>query len=129
MSALGNSLTDYAPVLVQVLIAFGLGVAVLLVSHVFGQRLSRSSIKDTPYECGLVGDGRGHARFSVKFYVTAMLFILFDIEIVFLFPWVMVYRDFLQAGIPILMPILFFILVLVVGLIYEVKKGALEWEK
>ena len=64
----------------------------------------------------------------MKFYVTAMLFILFDIEVVFLIPWVFVYRDFLAAGIPILAPMLFFIGVLVLGLIFEMKKGALEWE-
>jgi NADH-quinone oxidoreductase subunit A len=70
-----------------------------------------------------------HTRFSVKFYVTAMLFILFDIEVVFLIPWTFVYREFLAAGIPILAPIGFFFFVLVLGLVYEIKKGALEWEK
>ena len=65
----------------------------------------------------------------MKFYVTAMLFILFDIEVVFLIPWTFVYREFLAAGIPILGPISFFLFVLVLGLVYEVKKGALEWEK
>ena len=67
--------------------------------------------------------------FSVKFYIVAMLFILFDIEIVFLIPWVLVYRDFLAQNLPILTPVLFFILLLVAGLIYEMKKGALKWEK
>jgi NADH-quinone oxidoreductase subunit A len=65
----------------------------------------------------------------VKFYVTAMLFILFDIEVIFLIPWAFVYRDFLAAEIPILTPMLFFIGVLVLGLFYEMKKGALEWER
>jgi NADH-quinone oxidoreductase subunit A len=70
-----------------------------------------------------------HTRFSVKFYVTAMLFILFDIEVVFLIPWTFIYRDFLANNIPIVGPIFFFLFVLVLGLFYEVKKGALEWEK
>jgi NADH-quinone oxidoreductase subunit A len=65
----------------------------------------------------------------VKFYVTAMLFIIFDIEVVFLIPLAFVYRDFLANNIAILTPVLFFLFVLVLGLVYEVKKGALEWEK
>jgi NADH-quinone oxidoreductase subunit A len=70
-----------------------------------------------------------HTRFSVKFYVTVMLFILFDIEVVFLIPWTFIYRDFLANNIAILGPIGFFFGVLVLGLVYEIKKGALEWEK
>ena len=120
----------YAPVLVQIALALGIAVGLITVSHLFGQRTrKKSKIKDTPYECGLEAQGSPHPRFSVKFYVTAMLFIIFDIEVVFLFPWVLVYRDFLMAGIPILLPVLFFLGVLVTGLVYELKKGALEWER
>jgi len=70
-----------------------------------------------------------HSRFSVKFFVTALLFMLFDLEIVILLPWSFIYRDFLAHHVAILGPILFFFGVLVLGLFYEVKKGALEWEK
>lgn len=120
----------FVPVLLQLVLALGIAIGLIVLSHMFGQRVRRKSpIKDTAYECGLPAEGSPHPRFSVKFYVTAMLFIVFDIEMVFLFPWVMVYRDFLQAGIPILMPVLFFLTVLVVGLVYELKKGALEWER
>jgi NADH-quinone oxidoreductase subunit A len=94
-----------------------------------GQRAVQNKIKDAAYECGILSDGSTHTRFSVKFYVTAMLFILFDIEVVFLIPWTFVYRDFLANNIAILSPMLFFLFVLVLGLAYEVKKGALEWEK
>lgn len=69
------------------------------------------------------------SRFSVKFYVTALLFMLFDLEIVILVPWTFIYREFLANQIAILGPILFFIGVLVLGLVYEIKKGALDWEK
>ena len=75
------------------------------------------------------GDGVVRTRFSVKFYLTALLFMLFDLEIVILVPWVFVYREFLHQHIPILGPILFFIFVLVLGLAYEIRKGALEWER
>ena len=122
-------LTDYVPVLIQVLLALSIGAAVLIFSHLFGQRGPRNRFKDSAYECGLPPEDKSTARFSVKFYVTAMLFILFDIEIVFLIPWVLVYRDFLAQNLPILMPVLFFLLLLVAGLVYEMKKGALTWEK
>ena len=122
-------LSDYFPILVQILLAGSLAATILIVSVIFGQRGRRSSIKDSAYECGIEPTGTAKTRFSIKFYVTAMLFILFDIEIVFLIPWVLVYRDFLQASIPILFPVLFFIFLLVLGLFYEMKKGALEWER
>lgn len=123
------SLESFLPVLIQILIAVSIGATILVVSHIFGQRAQTNAIKDSAYECGLPAEGRAGARFSVKFYITAMLFILFDIEIVFLIPWVLIYRDFLAANLPILMPVLFFIFLLVAGLVYEIKKGALEWEK
>ena len=98
-------------------------------SHFFGQRSKRTKIKDSAYECGVAGEGLVHTRFSVKFYLTALLFMLFDLEVVILVPWTFIYREFLHNGIAILGPILFFIGVLVLGLVYEIKKGALEWEK
>jgi NADH-quinone oxidoreductase subunit A len=74
-------------------------------------------------------EGKPHPRFAVKFYVTAMLFILFDIEVVFLVPWALVYREFLAAGIAITAATAVFLGTLVLGLAYEVKRGALEWDK
>jgi NADH-quinone oxidoreductase subunit A len=120
---------DYLPLLIQICLAAGVAVTVIGLSHLIGQRAAKNAIKDTAYECGVKGDGVVHTRFSVKFYITAMLFILFDIEVVFLIPWAFIYRDFLASNISILGPIMFFIGVLVLGLLYEVKKGALDWEK
>lgn len=119
----------YLPILVQIVLAAGITAVVIAASHLLGQRARGSEIKDSAYECGIRSDGPSRTRFSVKFYVTAMLFILFDIEVVFLIPWVFVYRDFLANHITILTPMLFFLGVLVLGLVYEVRKGALEWEK
>lgn len=119
----------YLPILIQVVLAVLITGGVIAASHLFGRRPRPNLIKDSPYECGVPSDGSTHTRFSVKFYVTAMLFILFDIEVVFLIPWVFVYRDFLARHITILLPMLFFLGVLVLGLFYEVRKGALEWEK
>ncbi|MDG2168856.1 MAG: NADH-quinone oxidoreductase subunit A [Opitutales bacterium] len=124
------TLEAFFPILVQVTLALAIAVGVIAASHLFGQRIRKHSrFKGTPYECGVPSEGITHTRFSVKFYVTAMLFILFDIEIVFLIPWAVIYRDFVSQSIPILLPILFFFVVLIVGLFYEMKKGALEWEK
>ena len=119
----------YLPILIQLVLAAAVAGLVIGASHLVGQRAKKNAIKDTPYECGVKGDGVVHTRFSVKFYVTAMLFILFDIEVVFLIPWAFIYREFLAQNISIFLPVMFFIAVLVLGLVYEVKKGALEWEK
>lgn len=119
----------YAPFLIQAVLALVITAGVLAASAFLGQRFRPNAIKDTAYECGIAGDGRTHTRFAVKFYVTAMLFILFDIEVVFLIPWTFIYRDFLAQHLPILAPMLVFLGVLVLGLYYEFKKGALEWEK
>lgn len=119
----------YLPILVQVVLAVVIVGTVIAVSQFLGQRFRPNKIKDTAYECGVPSEPMTHTRFSVKFYITAMLFILFDIEVVFLIPWTFVYRDFLANHIAILAPMLFFLGVLVLGLFYEVKKGALEWEK
>ena len=119
----------YLPILLQVVLAAVITGGIIAASHLFGQRAFGGKIKDAAYECGILSEGSTHTRFSVKFYVTAMLFILFDIEVVFLIPWTFVYRDFLANHIAILSPMLFFLGVLVLGLCYEVKKGALDWEK
>lgn len=120
----------YLPLLIQLILAAGLAGVVVGVSHLFGERRKKTTaITDTAYECGVKAEGLLHTRFSVKFYVTVMLFILLDIEVVFMIPWAFIYRDFLANHLSILGPILFFFGVLVLGLFYEVKKGALEWEK
>lgn len=128
-AAESQSLSTYLPALVQVALGLAVPAVILIASHVFGQRAKGNYIKDKAYECGLPMEGKPHPRFAVKFYVTAMLFILFDIEVVFLVPWALVYREFLAAGIAITAATAVFLGVLVLGLIYEFKRGALEWEK
>jgi NADH-quinone oxidoreductase subunit A len=126
---LGVMTSTYLPFLIQAVLAAGIAGLIIGATHLFGQRSRKNSIKDTAYECGVPAEGIVHSRFSVKFYVTAMLFIIFDIEVVFLIPLSFVYREFLANHITILGPVLFFVSVLVLGLFYEIKKGALEWEK
>jgi NADH-quinone oxidoreductase subunit A len=119
----------YLPFLIQSILAGGLAVVIVGASHLLGQRARRNAIKDSAYECGVPSQGLIHTRFSVKFYLTALLFMLFDLEVVILIPWCFVYRDFLANNIPIVAPIFFFIGLLTLGLVYEIRKGALEWEK
>tara|TARA_B100000579_G_C22653404_1_gene767349 strand:+ start:416 stop:790 length:375 start_codon:yes stop_codon:yes gene_type:complete len=121
-------LGDYLPVLIQILLAVGIGLGILAVSHFFGQKAHHGKIKDSPYECGLAAEVSGKTSYSVKFYVTAMLFILFDVDVVFLIPWTLTHRELTAAGIPILGPMLFFTGILAAGLVYELKSGALEWD-
>jgi len=113
----------YFPVLVQVLIAAGLASVLILASTVLGKR-ARSPLKDTPYESGMAPVGSARERFSVKFYLVGMIFILFDIEAVFLFPWVVVFRELKLFG---LAEMFVFIVLVLVGFFYVYKKGALEW--
>jgi NADH-quinone oxidoreductase subunit A len=124
-----QSLSTYLPVVIQAALGLALPVGILAASHLFGQRAKGNYIKDKAYECGLPMEGKPHPRFAVKFYVTAMLFILFDIEVVFLVPWALVYREFLAAGIAVTAATAVFLGTLVLGLLYEVKRGALEWDK
>ena len=112
---------------------FGLAVAFsfgfLLLSVALGKKGKRSKVKDTPYECGMLPVGEGSTRLSVKFYLVAMLFILFDIEVVFLYPWAVVYREMLveNAGL-IFGSMLSFLAILFVGYLYALKKKALDWK-
>jgi NADH-quinone oxidoreductase subunit A len=119
----------FVPVIVQFLLALAIAVGLIVASHIFGQRpKAQSKFVDTPYECGLPMQGAAHPRFGVKFYLVAMLFVLFDIEVVYLFPLAPVYRTLIEVGAPILAPLLVFIAVLAVGIVYEIKKGALKWD-
>jgi len=120
-------LSSYSPVLVQVILAVAIGAVIIAASHIFGQRAKTNKLKDSAYECGIVPEGEPHPRFGAKFYLVAMLFVVFDIEVVFMIPLAMVYPDIVAAKLPILLPSLFFIAVLSVGIFYELKKDALNW--
>src|SRR5277367_4896328 len=120
---------DYLPILVQVIFAIGFAGFALFLSVLIGRVGKRNLIKDTAYECGMLPLGEDRPRFSVKFYLVAMLFILFDIEVVFMYPWAVVYREFLvENGRMILWSMLGFIGTLTVAYVYALKKGALDWK-
>jgi NADH-quinone oxidoreductase subunit A len=119
-----TSLTEeYFPVLLQALVAMLLAAGLITVSYLLGKRV-KDRVKDMPYESGMVPIGDARQRFSVKFYLVAMLFILFDIEAIFLYPWAVVYRELLMSG---FIEMLIFVILILSGFFYIWKKGALDW--
>ena len=113
----------YFPVLLQVVIAMAVAALMLGISFVLGRRV-RNPVKDMPYESGIVPTGDARHRFSVKFYLVGMLFILFDIEAIFLYPWAVVYRELKMFA---FVEMLLFIILILCGFFYIWKKGALDW--
>jgi len=115
---------SYLPALVILLVSAFIGVAIVVLSSLLSRK-DPTPIKLMPYECGMdpIGDARG--RFSVRFFIIGMLFIIFDIEVIFMFPWAKIYDKLMLLG---FVEMLVFVLVLLLGLIYVWKKGALEWE-
>ncbi len=122
-------ISDYIPILLQAIVAIGFAAGALIVSVLLGKSGRRTRTKDTAYECGMVADVEAQPRFSVKFYLVAMLFILFDLEIVFMYPWAVVYREAVAHSQVILWSMLSFVSILMVGYVYALKKGALDWKK
>jgi NADH-quinone oxidoreductase subunit A len=119
---------QYLPVLIQILIVSGFAVMVLVLSVIFGRSARRNATKDTAYECGMLPVGEGAPRFSVKFYLVAMLFVLFDIEVVFMHPWAIQFRDLIAGGPVALASMAGFAGILLVAYAYALKKGALNWK-
>jgi len=120
---------QYLPVLMLGVLAVVFAFGMLAMSVILGKTGRRSRIKDTAYECGMLPVGEGSARFSVRFYLVAMLFILFDVEVVFLYPWAVVYKDMLRHNANwIFGSMLSFLAVLFAGYLYAVKKRAFDWK-
>src|SRR5438876_6546124 len=117
-------LGEYLPVLLQILVAILFAASALVVSVLVGKSGKRTPAKDTAYECGMIPQGERQPRFSVKFYVVAMLFILFDIEIVFMYPWAVVYRDAIRQRSVVFWSIVSFIPIMMDGNAYAVHQCA-----
>src|SRR6266436_7492125 len=125
-------LYDYLPILLIFIVAGGFAAGNVFISQFIGQR-KKTRTKMMPYECGKDPVGSAHERFSVKFYLIAMIFILFDIEVIFLVPWAVVFRRLAspEYGLRNLVyfEMLVFIALLAAGLIYVIKKGAFDWSE
>jgi NADH-quinone oxidoreductase subunit A len=121
-------LIDYLPLVIFFGIAVAFGVFVVIASYLVGQRKPIPT-KMAPYECGVTTVGTSRRRIPIRYYLVAMLFVLFDIEIVFIYPWAVVFRDLKGTlGILIFFEMLVFIGILIAAYVYIWKRGALEWE-
>jgi len=121
----GNYLDSYGPLLLMFILAAFTAAALITVSSIVGRR-KPSREKEQPYECGIRPTGDARQPFSVHFYMVGLIFILFDIEAIFLYPWALVYQDLKVFG---FVEMLLYIIILLVGYVYLWKKGALDWNK
>ena len=125
-----GQLIQYLPVLILLGVAVAFAAGNLIISKLVAKRAKSNPTKDSPYECGMLAEGEGSSRMSVKFYLVAMLFILFDIEVVFLFPWAVVYKDMLGQNADVIFgSMISFLGILLVGYIYALKKKAFDWKR
>jgi len=144
ISILGSALpdggpVDFLPVLLVILVAVILAASQLFISKLLGARAKPHPVKDSPYECGIEPTGEAHTRFSVKFYLVAVLFILFDIEVVFLYPWAVHFGSGVADGEVfatraalvrfLFVEMLVFLVILFLGWYWVVRKKALDWEE
>lgn len=114
---------QWLPVLLQMALAMIIAAALVTLSFALGRRV-KNRVKDMPYECGIAPTGDARERFSVKFYLVAMLFILFDIEAIFLYPWAVVYKQLKMFG---FLEMLIFVVLILAGFFFIWKKGVLDW--
>jgi NADH-quinone oxidoreductase subunit A len=116
---------NYIPVVIDAAIVLLLAIGMVVLSYILGQR-KRTREKLMPYECGMAPIGDARHRFSIRFYLVAMIFILLDVEVVFLYPWAVIYRELKLFG---FFEMLLFVLIVVAGFAYLWKKGVLDWAK
>jgi NADH-quinone oxidoreductase subunit A len=115
---------DYLPIFIQFLVAAGFVVTTMLATHLLGPK-RKSKIKDETFECGIESVGNARTPFSVKYFLVAILFVLFDVEVIFMYPWAVNFRELGTNG---LIEMLIFMALLLTGFFYIIKKGALKWE-
>lgn len=122
---------EYGAAALQILVAFAIAAGGIITSLILGKRARRNKAKDSAYECGKPAVGKIHPRFSVRFYLVAMIFILFDIEVVFMYPWAVNYKRLIggDLGLNILWAMIAFIGIVEVAHLYAYKKGAFDWHK
>ena len=123
--------TDYIPVIVFTGLAIALLIVPLIIQHLVSPRHDKGNDKLMSYECGEVPEGSAWVKFNIRFYIIALVFIIFDVEVVFLFPWAAVYQDFIAAGngLLVLIEMLLFVIILTIGFAYVWIKGDLDWVK
>lgn len=123
-------MSQLVPVLALSIFVIIFGSALLFLASLIGAKAKPNKVQDESYECGIPSDTSGPTKVPIKFYLTAILFILFDIEIIFMYPWALSYGDFISGGygVYIFSAMAFFLAIFIFGLFWEVKSKALEWE-
>ena len=119
-----NQPIDYLPIAIQFVVAAGFVVLVMLATHLLGPK-RKSKIKLETFECGIEPHGNARTPFSIKYFLVAILFVLFDVEVIFMYPWAV---NFKTLGVPGLLEMFVFMVLLLTGFFYILKKGALKWE-
>jgi NADH-quinone oxidoreductase subunit A len=119
-----SSSLDYLPILLMFFVALGFVVFVMFVTHILGPQ-KKSKIKLDVFECGIEAQGNARVPFSVKYFLVAILFVLFDVEVIFMYPWAVNFRELHATGLFEMMTFMGFMLI---GFYYIIKKGALKWE-
>ena len=120
-----SSAEDYLPLVLQAVVALGFVVTTLIVTHLLGPKL-HSKKKDSNFECGIESDGDARFPVSVRYFLTAILFVLFDVEVIFFYPYAV---NFMALQLEGLLAVILFVAFFLIGFLYVLKKGALEWEK
>jgi NADH-quinone oxidoreductase subunit A len=116
---------DYIPILIQSLVVLGFVITTMLATHFLGPK--RSSVaKLENFECGIEGMGNARSPFSVKYFLIAILFVLFDVEVIFMYPWAVNFKELGKSG---FLEMFLFMMLVLAGFIYIIKKGALKWDK
>lgn len=119
-----TELIDYAPIAIMFVLAFGFVATTMVVTHALGPK-RKSKIKMDPFECGIEPKGNARIPFNIKYFLVAILFVLFDVEVIFMYPWAVNFRELGSSG---FVEMVVFVGLLLVGFFYLIKKGALTWE-
>lgn len=123
-----NTPSAYLPILIQFFVALGFVVTTMVATHLIGPK-RKSDIKMDNFECGIEAEGNARNPFSIKYFLTAILFVLFDVEVIFMYPWAVNFKEMLKTqGSMIFIEMLIFMVLLLVGFFYVIKRKALDWE-
>ena len=120
-----TQLIEYAPIAIMFVLAFGFVATTMIVTHAFGPK-RKSKVKEDAFECGIEAQGNARAPFNIKYFLVAILFVLFDVEVIFMYPWAVNFRDLGTTG---FIEMTVFVALLLVGFFYLKRKGALHWEE
>jgi NADH-quinone oxidoreductase subunit A len=118
---------QYLPIVIMFVLAFGFVATTMIVTHALGPK-RKTKIKLEPFECGIDSIKNARIPFNIKYFLVAILFVLFDVEVIFMYPWAVNFKEFNEAGMAGFLEMTIFIGLLLVGFFYLIKKGALNWE-